>query len=121
MKEFDLSSIADALRPVTSEYMADVRRIAEDALAEFPRCEAEAEEWKAEEDRREYVHTSVDGSWWVIYTYAAQAVAMCSENDGAFEEMGISPVEDGMINWSLIAYCAMEADVMAHLAALTAD
>ena len=113
----DLSEISEALRPIAADYWATVRTIAAEALAEHPYSTDEAEEYAADEARREFVTESVDGNYWVIYTYAAQAVALISDNDGAWEEFGTDGiVKDGSLNWSLLAYCAMEADVFEPLA-----
>ena len=41
---------------------------------------------------------------------------MHSKNDSAAEELGTEYViTNGTINWSLLAYCAMEADVREYL------
>lgn len=64
---------------------------------------------------QDWLHQTIDGHHDVIYTYAAQNVILQSRNDGAyFEQFGDDggAVKDGAINWSLLAYCALEADVL---------
>lgn len=64
-----------------------------------------------------YVHETVDGDGWVIYTAKAQLVAMVSSNSEAGMEEGLIDTrsfKDG-IPWSQIAYCALERDVMDEL------
>lgn len=100
----EFEQIRDAIRPIEADYLADVRTMAEEIIRDY------------REDRTrdigDLTHQSVDGSWWVTYTYAAQVVMLVSDNDGAIEDYGTDGlVTDGAINWSLLAYCAMEADV----------
>lgn len=60
----------------------------------------------------EILHETIDGHEWVIYTYYAQQVLQHSPNDAAIEEYGMDEVvKNGSLNWALLAYCAMEADV----------
>ncbi len=59
------------------------------------------------------VRETVDGNGWVIYTYKAQAVLICSDHDSYGVEEGCiseSSFKDG-IPWSELAYYAMEQDV----------
>ena len=71
------------------------------------------------ESLRQYVHETCDGSQWVIYTGKAMQVLLASDNDGAYAdeygEEGI--VRDGAINWSSLAYAAMERDLYEQLEA----
>lgn len=66
-----------------------------------------------------YIRESLDGDGWVIYTHKAKFVLLCSENSGAyFDQFGDDgAATDGDIEWSRLAYCALEADVMEQLAA----
>lgn len=68
---------------------------------------------RPDEDLRDITHETLDAHSWVIYTAKAQAVLATSDNDGAMaEEYGADGVvEDGALQWSRLAYCAMEADV----------
>ena len=51
----------------------------------------------------------------MIYTGEAMLGLRFSENDGAFEELGLdSIVTDGVLNWSAMMFCAMRADVLTH-------
>jgi hypothetical protein len=59
------------------------------------------------------VRETVDGNAWVIYTYKAQAVVICSDHGSyGMEEGCVSQpsFKDG-IPWSDLAYHAMEQDV----------
>ena len=63
------------------------------------------------------LHESIDGHQWIMYTAKAQIVALVSDNEAAgFEEGIIDPSgwKDG-IDWSQIAYWAMERDVQHEL------
>ncbi len=103
----ELSDITEAMRPINADYLRDVRTIAQEIWDEH-RGDDEA--------ISQAVHENVDGSFWVIYTYAAQAVCLISDNDGAIEDNDASlAFSDGAINWSVIAYYAMEADVNDYL------
>lgn len=93
------------------EYRKAVRAIAEEIRESIMSGELEAD------DVNDRLHEEIDGSWWAIYTHAAIAVLTHSSNDGAYiEEYGIEGVADGgMLNWSLLAFAAMEADVREEL------
>ena len=74
---------------------------------------AEASDY--DRDINEVLHETLDGHQFVIYTGQAQQVLLLSPNDGAIEDYGIdSAIKDGALNWSALAYCAMEADVREH-------
>jgi len=75
-----------------------------------------------ERDISEVLWEAVDSHEFVIYTAKAQALLAISDNDGAFvEEYGAEGlVKDGSLNWSSLAYAAMEADIRGH-AAFDAD
>lgn len=104
-----LSEITEAMRPIATQYWETVRDIANEAHA-LPDGD----------DRETYIHETVDGSEWVIYTYAAQAVLLITDSQDAYAEEygGDNVVSDGTINWSVLAYAAMEWDVRGHLASL---
>lgn len=86
-------------------YWDSVQSIAEEAK--------EAE--KRGEDASDFIHESVDGSWWVIYTHANVAVLQHTTNeDAAFEQMG----SDALIGvdsfgevMQRLAFWAMRTDV----------
>lgn len=65
-----------------------------------------------EDERNDYIHESVDGSYWVIYTHAARKTLEFSPNEHAlFEEMGAQTVEDFSTLFTRGAYFAMVQDV----------
>lgn len=94
------------------EYRDEVRSIAEEAVSEA-RSGAFGSGEEAREAFSERLWETLDGHCFVIYTAKAQAVLCHSDNDGAAVEQygGDGLVKDGALNWSLMAYCAMEADV----------
>ena len=63
------------------------------------------------------VSETVDGTQWVIYTHKAMAVLMASDNDGAYlDEYGAEGLIDGgALNWSRMAFAAMERDMFEQL------
>lgn len=84
-----------SLHQLEREYMADVRTIAEEAAA-LP-----------EDERDDYIHESVDGSEWIIYTYHARMVAVLTDHPDAYlDEMG-EPAPSPEV----AAYMSMRADV----------
>ena len=86
------------IREIERGYLDDVRSIAEEA-AELP-----------EDERDDYIHETVDGNEWVIYTFRAMLVPIVSSNDDAYErDFGGQP--DGAMREAQIAYAAMRADV----------
>jgi hypothetical protein len=82
----------------------------------------EAREQK-EQDESDYIHQTVDGCYWVIYTHAAHKTMLFTENEDAAFEEGVDLSNVG--SWSEIvtrlAYCAMLADVHAALDELPED
>lgn len=104
--------LGEALCLMRDAYRTHVREIAGDIIRESRDNPDEDREWVLQ-----YIHETIDGDGWVIYTAKAQAVVLCSDNDGAsiesFGSDGI--VEHGAINWSMLAYGALEADVMEAL------
>jgi hypothetical protein len=117
-----LVSFDDAMRAARQAYWAEVRSLAEDVINEA-RDNATSGDWTDEDDLRTYIHESIDGHAWVIYTARAQMVCLASDNDGAGMEEGLvdpASFKDG-IPWSQLAYCAMERDLYEHLDALNFD
>jgi len=93
----------DAMRILRRWYHDEIRSLAEEAVREYP-FPADDEN---EEDRDTWLHETIDGHEYVIYTAKAQAVALASDNaDACEEEMGQKPENDG-----IRAYFAMLADV----------
>ena len=62
----------------------------------------------------ERMHEHCDGHAWVIYTHYAKKIVCESKNSGAysqnFGEGGVTD-RDGELNWSVMAYYALEADI----------
>lgn len=79
----------------------------------------EAREQK-EQDESDYIHETVDGCQWVIYTsYARQVMSFTDNEDAAFEDdIDLSGVGSWSELVSRLAYSAMLADVHAALAEL---
>ena len=93
-------------------YKAHVRDLAEGILEDIVSGEIE--------DRDDFstrIHETVDGDGWVIYTWKAKMVLMCSDNSGEGADEGTvdsSEFRHG-IPWSGLAYCALERDVIDYL------
>ena len=90
-------------------YFATVEAIVEEAR--------EAEEEGG--DVEEFIHESVDGSEWIIYTHKAMKVLQYSDNDNAlFDEVGVEGLK-GVRSFSdvvtRLAYFAMVQDVYDRL------
>ena len=104
--------LSEAIDLGRKAYWAHVRDIADEIMSQ-----ARDGEFDDAEACEEFIHCSIDGDGWVIYTQKAQLVLLCSDNDGAYEDdygpEGI--VEDGAIQWSRLAFCALRADVMESL------
>lgn len=84
------------LNELTKEYLNDCKDIAIEAYA-LP-----------EDERSDFIHESVDGHQWVIYTYKARLVSVLSENPDAYiDAMG----EGTFCTPEQIAYFAMIEDV----------
>lgn len=101
-----------------AEYEKDVSEYAESILSETIADNPEADADEMREEVQERLHETVDGSQNVIYTWRAQLVCAHSANDGyAASEFGAESVldGDGNLNWSVIAYGAMYADVSEEL------
>ena len=110
-----------------SDYYAYVQNMAQelwDSALEVFTCESfpgEDIEWPDASDVRctvdaQALSERVDGSYWVIYTHAARACLMYSDNDELyFEEYG--PIE--VASWASLfcaaAYMALMADVQEEL------
>lgn len=108
--------LSEAMSLVRDAYWQHVRDIAAEVATM-----ARSGEWgyggDAREKLQEYLWQTVDGDAWVVYTAQAQAVCFVSDNDGAYvDNYGADGlVENGSVNWSRMAYAAMEADIYEHL------
>lgn len=100
-------NLSDSLRTITSEYMEQIEDIALDLIEEF------VEYPDPNRDIYDRLHESIDSHSWVIYTFKAKMVLLVSDNPGAMiDDYGADGVvTDGDINWSAMAFCAMQADV----------
>ena len=98
------------------EYYKEVRSIANDIATE-----ARSGEYGTGEDCREwlsdYLHETIDGHEFCIYTQKSQFVLAHSRNDGySAEEFVVETiVQDGQLNWGAMAYGALYADVIDQL------
>ena len=105
-----------------SEYYKEVRSIADEIATE-----ARSGQHGTGEDCREwlleYLHETIDGHQFVIYTNKSQFVLAHSANDGySVEEFGPDGiVQDGCLNWGYLAFGALYADVMECLDRLTLE
>jgi hypothetical protein len=100
--------VADAMNLMRRAYYSDVRDDAREIKAAI-----ENDEISDREALQDRIHETCDGSQWVIYTFKAQIVLLASDNDGAYGDSYGSEgiVTDGAINWSALAYAAMERDI----------
>jgi hypothetical protein len=98
----------EAMRVLRAEYFDTVRGI----VADLQRA-IKDKEVSTEDEAQDWLHETVDGHQDVIYTYKAQQVLLHSDNTDAYvEEYGAGGViQDGAINWSVLAYAALLADV----------
>ena len=66
----------------------------------------------------EHVWETCDGHQWVIYTHYAKRIVCESSNSGAYADNCGSDgaMEDGEIQWSRLAYAALEQDIYEYLA-----
>jgi hypothetical protein len=110
-KEIPEREVNDAIRTLEADYAHDV----------FSMAKNFAERMKSgdiTDDFSDALHEVVDGCQRVIYTQQAQAGLMCSKNSDAYLEQGFeadSLIKDGAINWPLMMYCALEADIIEEL------
>lgn len=111
--------VQEALRAVRQWYWEEVRSVAEEA-----RDEVKSGRLADAEALQEWLHETIDGHQFVIYIQQAQMVLLASDNQDAYaEDFGDDEgaTKDGSINWSLLAFCAMERDVAEQLGSLGVD
>ena len=95
------------LNKETRNYHEAVQGIADEIVAEIKAGDTDPDEWT---DR---LHETVDGNFWVIYTYQAKlVVAFISDNDDAAFEQGMELDHSSGIDWSALAFYAMYQDVI---------
>lgn len=99
-------------------YYTEIRRMAEDYKERVAAGEFEDREALIDDIRQ-----TIDGHHDVIYTACAKDVVRYSDNDGACEDAYGSEgiVEGGQVQWSRLAYAAMEADFFEQLSAEGVD
>ena len=103
----------DAMNILRRWYHDEIRSLAEEAVLEFPFPADENDDDENEEDRDTWLHETIDGHEFVIYTAKAQAVALASDNaDAEEDETGEKSTDD-----SRRAYYAMRADVREQIEA----
>jgi len=89
-------------------------------LARYFFAEVKAERVTCGDDADRWIRETVDGDSWVIYTRKAQAVLLCSSNDGAGMEDGLVESTGGM-PWSQLAYHAMFQDLVDEIVSMQDD
>lgn len=88
------------LNELTREYLDDCKDIAIEAYS-LP-----------EDERYDFIHESVDGHHWIIYTYQARLVSVLTDNVDAYLDV----VNDkDRISPEQLAFFAMVADVNDYL------
>lgn len=98
---------------IRRDYYADVHAVAED----FKRA-AKAGEFTDTDGADEWLHQTVDDSQRVIYTHKAKEALLVSDNEDAYaDDFGDDLVQDGQIRWSVLAFCAFQADILERLRA----
>lgn len=111
-------SIESALGFIRADYYSEVRAMADDLVSRVKSRDIE--------DRDAFLdamHQDIDGHERIIYTFKARLVCLVSENESAYvDNYGADGlVKNGAIQWEVIAYAAMEADVFRALDALDFD
>jgi len=110
--------VKDAEHVLRAEYWADVRGLAHSIMDEL---RDQIKDGNSGEPLREWliehINETIDGNERVIYTWQAQKTLLFTENQDAYvDQFGKEGIaNDGAINWSGLAYCALEADVMEQL------
>lgn len=91
------------------EYQEEISSLADDLVEEMQNHDRES--WF------DYVHETLDGHSFCIYTAESQDVVRHSNNDGAaVEDFGADClVKDNQLNWGMMAYCALERDVLEEI------
>jgi hypothetical protein len=94
------------------EYEATIRGIVEDLTRAI-----KDKEVTDRDGAMDWLHETIDGHHDVIYTYAAMEVCRQSKNDQAyFDQFGSEgAMDESGIQWSRLAYCALEADVLEEI------
>lgn len=101
--------------PITAkEYHDQIRSICQSAIDEYKEHggDEEPEEWFSD-----WLHGTIDGHQWVIYTWYNTQVLTHTDNRDAYWDMFGEPPRADSYNdmMATLAACAMEADVQAHI------
>ena len=91
------------------EYWSEIQ-----SLVDELRREAKAHDMNRDDAKR-WLHETLDGHGFVIYTGKAMLVLLHSDNDAAYFDVNGSVDGWTSIPWNTLAYYAMEADVLACL------
>lgn len=108
-------TVDEALQVLRADYYQGVKSLAKDLIEDAKR------EGLDREGFLDHLHETVDGHHDVIYTQAAQIVVLCSGHDGRAAEEGMSVADSDGVNWSVLAFFAMEADLLETLDELGFD
>lgn len=95
----------DEVSPTCREYWDEIDAIGRAWLKE-------REPWQDGDDFQDWLHETLDGHEYVIYTFKALCIMLHTDNRDAWEEYGF---EAGPMFDSQRAYCAMYQDVMDRL------
>lgn len=102
----------DAMSTLRRWYYDEIRSLAAEAVREFPFPADENDDDENEEPRADWLHETIDGHEFVIYTVKAQAVILASDSHDAMEdETGEKGTDEQR------AYFAMLADVREQIEA----
>ena len=102
------------------KYWDEIKSLATEALADFNVTNKEAYE-ENESDIDNFIHESIDGSSWIIYYGNNMDVIQNTDNEDAYEEMGLEGCKGFSEICSRVAYFAMRADAMDSLRGLVED
>jgi hypothetical protein len=116
LSEFTSSEMREAKELAMRILLADYYRDVRDTVASIMQA-IKDKEVSDRDELLDRIHEECDGDARVIYTSQAIETMLISDNDSAyaddFGEEGM--VKDGSINWSALAFCAFERDVIEHL------
>ena len=98
-------NLNDYLRPARAEYREEIRSLAAEAIAECDGDRERIDDW---------LHETIDGHEWVIYTFKAQFVALVCDCD-AWDAAEVDDPEVGPVRTERVAYCAMTYDARSEV------
>ena len=110
-KEISEKQHEEAMNVLRAEYYQGVRTLTADLARAIKGGEV-----TDQESMDDWIHQSIDGSYWIIYTHANFQVLLCSDNHDAYsEEFGEPPVTGSDINWAALAFAAMQRDLQQQI------